>query len=649
MNVRRNRDAAQSASRSSSGRDTPLDIEKFEVVLSSPSGSASRTGSTAESRELQVPNPKDDGSRWEWLLDFGRNVGTGRVTDAIAGNREEDGIKSVSSVAEMDRSKVDLHAMADISGLELQTLRKQIVKETKRSRNLSRQLERLSKEKDALEKEIERMKDTRMLSREGKDPERVIEELQQELYHEKDVSSRLRLQLSKTRESNEELLLAVKDLDDMLKRKDEEKSRKVGPPRDEEGDIYSQMEQLALDYEILQQENHELSCRLEQSRLQEQLKMHFDCFSCGPVVYEVENQIETLEKELEKKSKELRDIASAKNEQEKRAERAENEMRKTRSKYATVATKLQEEFRVLTEQMVLTFKANEITATKAMTEASRMHSEKNRLEEMLEKANMEVSSIRDSYEMKLRENTDQIGRMKSEIDEKSAQVEDKNWDIVKMKSEITRLARENGKCERKEPVSAIKVLENKIERLEEKISSLRSMNDEKDLTIGNLRSQVHSVRAKGGETTISAQEHGMDKERPRKRAAKLKEVVKEISPSIRMAEKKTGSNQITALDRRKTTHRHNEAAKKERTVATSSSSYNTEWAAAESSTSGARESRLDEATHESANATEKNRSLEHELRGLQERYSEISLMLAEVEGERQQLAMTARCLAQEKQ
>lgn len=41
---------------------------------------------------------------------------------------------------------------------------------------------------------------------------------------------------------------------------------------------------------------------------------------------------------------------------------------------------------------------------------------------------------------------------------------------------------------------------------------------------------------------------------------------------------------------------------------------------------------------------EKNKSMESELKEMEERYSEISLKFAEVEGERQQLVMTVRNL-----
>jgi hypothetical protein len=45
-----------------------------------------------------------------------------------------------------------------------------------------------------------------------------------------------------------------------------------------------------------------------------------------------------------------------------------------------------------------------------------------------------------------------------------------------------------------------------------------------------------------------------------------------------------------------------------------------------------------------AQLKEKNKCMEIELKEMQERYSEISLKFAEVEGERQQLVMTVRNL-----
>lgn len=57
-----------------------------------------------------------------------------------------------------------------------------------------------------------------------------------------------------------------------------------------------------------------------------------------------------------------------------------------------------------------------------------------------------------------------------------------------------------------------------------------------------------------------------------------------------------------------------------------------------------RDGNLDHLIAELASLTERNKSMESELKEMQERYSEISLKFAEVEGERQQLVMTVRNL-----
>ena len=56
------------------------------------------------------------------------------------------------------------------------------------------------------------------------------------------------------------------------------------------------------------------------------------------------------------------------------------------------------------------------------------------------------------------------------------------------------------------------------------------------------------------------------------------------------------------------------------------------------------EGNLTELLTEMAQLKEKNKCMEIELKEMQERYSEISLKFAEVEGERQQLVMTVRNL-----
>ncbi|TYJ06585.1 hypothetical protein E1A91_A12G244100v1 [Gossypium mustelinum] len=460
---------------------------------------------------------------------------------------------------EMEKLKNEVIALSrqvDVSDLELQTLRKQIVKECKRGQDLSREVVTLKEERDALKLDCEKLKsfqkrtdDAKVKSRlqfEGGDPWVLVEEMRQELNYEKDMNYNLRLQLQKTQESNAELILAVQELEEILEAKTMEisnppnKSESNGnaeevraiisrndSDEDEEQraleqlvkehrgpketslleqkimDLYSeieiykrdkdeleaQMEQLALDYEILKQENHDISYKLEQSQLQEQLKMQYECSSSFANINELETQIEFLESELDKQSKEFSDsvatineleanvksleeeleklaqqsemdiesITRAKVEQEQRAIRAEQALRMTRWKNANTAERLQEEFKRLSIQMASTFDANEKLAAKALTEASELRSQKNQLEEQLEKAKEELQSVRKDYEAKLSNlsnqvssKSNQIELMLEEIDDKSKKLEQQkkleeevsgafSQDIFSLKAEIEKL------------------------------------------------------------------------------------------------------------------------------------------------------------------------------------------------------------------
>ncbi|GMH26594.1 hypothetical protein Nepgr_028437 [Nepenthes gracilis] len=280
--------------------------------------------------------------------------------------------------------KSDLVALArktEMTELELQTLRKQIVKESKRGQDLMREVAGLKEERDALKEECKQLKASQKWGDELKfrskvkfegDPWALLENISQELNYEKDLNSNLRVQLQKTQESNSELILAVRDLEQMLEQNNRgvsdlsietasanrTKEHEENFPRSESDDdeikeleeivkqhtdareahlleqqiidlcsdievyrrekdeLEMQLEQLALDYEILKQENHEKSYKLEQSQLQEQLKFQYECSSSYATVQELEMQIEKLEIQLKKQSQELSDFLAAKKELE---------------------------------------------------------------------------------------------------------------------------------------------------------------------------------------------------------------------------------------------------------------------------------------------------------------------------------------------
>ncbi|KAH7662949.1 F-actin binding protein regulates actin cytoskeletal organization protein [Dioscorea alata] len=141
---------------------------------------------------------------------------------------------------------ITLVRQLDISELELQTLRKQVVKESKRGQDHLREISSLKEERDTLRRECEELKnmqkrtinlnESQKMCFDGEDLRSMLEEIKEELSHEKKLNANLQLQLQKTKESNSELILAVRDLDELLEQKNRESSSvdnaKVGLSRE---------------------------------------------------------------------------------------------------------------------------------------------------------------------------------------------------------------------------------------------------------------------------------------------------------------------------------------------------------------------------------------------------------------------------------
>ncbi|KAB5564482.1 hypothetical protein DKX38_004536 [Salix brachista] len=388
-------DITMSSSESSSGLNTPRELGLRSNMLRDPiSFLSSQTQTPASHLSKANASAANYGEhrqqQWELSADFDHGTSTDDLINSSHGNLTRERSQQVSDL-EIEKLKAELVVLsrqADVSEMETQTLRKQIVKESKRGQDLSREILGLKGERDMLKSECEKLKafQKRMeeaksknkLQFEGGDPWVLLEEVRQERNYEKDLNSNLRLQLQKTQESNAELLLAVKDLDEMLEQKskgtsdfsnkarsyenaisrsetDDDEEQKaleelvkghkdaketylleqkimdlcseIEIYRRDRDELEMQMEQLALDYEILKQENHDMSYKLEQSQLQEQLKMQYEC-SLFPNINEQEDQFESLENELKKQSEENSDSLATINELETHIKSLEEELEK---------------------------------------------------------------------------------------------------------------------------------------------------------------------------------------------------------------------------------------------------------------------------------------------------------------------------------
>lgn len=599
-------DITLTSSESSSGLNTPRELGVRNNNIQQDS---SRFLSSLSHNSLPH-NPAVNSSmtvyeEWSGGSDHGISTDDSTHSSHDAHPRERSQQASDIEIEKLKADFVTLARQADISELELQTLRKQIVKESKRGQDLSREIVSLKEERDALKSFHRRMDDAKVRNRlqsEGGDLRSLVEEIRQELTYEKDLNANLRLQLQKTQESNTELLLAVRDLDEMVEEKNREilnLSSKMGSSEnaeelrgtllksetddDEEQkaleelvkehsnaketylleqkimDLYGeieiyrrdkdelemQMEQLALDYEILKQENHDMSYRLEQSQLQEQLKMQYECSSPSAAINELEATIESLENELKKQSNEfsgslatireleahinsleeelekqaqafetdLEALTRAKVEQEQRAIQAEQALRKTRWKNASTAERIQEEFKRLSVQMTSTFDANEQVAAKAIMKANELQLQKSQLEEMLQKVREETKSLKDYYEAQIHELSNQIDtkafqieQMVVEIDNKSKQLEYQKQHVKELrralseetemlKAEIKRLTEDNiylcEKTEQQEKLQAeLEQMTTSVKESEILLQSGNTNRIELESTIALLKKEV---------------------------------------------------------------------------------------------------------------------------------------------------------------
>ncbi|KAK4422632.1 hypothetical protein Salat_1845700 [Sesamum alatum] len=843
--------------RASSGSDVTMPSSESSSEIETPWELQIKSDDIHREQKFDMATPIFGEHRrsWEWLGSLALEAST----DDSSSTPREAFLRQQSEEAPdivIEKLKSELAASSrqvELSELELQTLRKQIVKESKRGQDLGREVVCLKEERDALKGECERFKAFQRRA-DGVDSRAIVEELRQELNHAKEMNVNLRIQLQKTQESNSELILAVQELDEMLEQKKSgekdvvEKSRESSATfrlddddvdDDEEQkaleelvkdhseskeadlleqqimdlqseiEIYKrdkdelemQMEQLALDYEITKQENHEMLYKLEQIQIQEQLKMHDEC-SSSDAANELETQMENMENELKRRSEEYVDslvaiselearaksleeelekqargfeadleaLTRSKVEQEQRAIRAEETLKKMRWKNANMAERLQDEFRKLSVQMQSTFEANEKLATKAMAEANELRLQKSHLEEMLRKTSEEHQSVEGHYQARLHELagqvvslTNQIEQMHSEIEDRNVQLEHErkraeethrllsneisalqeeiemhvaknkimledmgSKEILKREVEQMRLSVkemellvEQGNDERIELEKRVDFMKNEAEETHKELNQLRCLVDEKELMVESLQSELDSHRAQCAELKRSLSEDGQEKEKLRKQASQLRNDLKKREDAIKNMEKKIkdGSGRGTTLDVTKATSKTSKSLSnaskevaslketikflegqiklKETALETSANAYHekekdlhnrieelegrlevlnhssarfcvnevkkldaaVDEQARNSNEKSSTTSKIsnindcaalsmksNELSSEIALLKERNKSMEGELKEMQERYSEISLKFAEVEGEREQLVMKLRSL-----
>lgn len=318
----------------------------------------------------KVPSPadKEHQTRKPLTLDWSSSDDDDTINyvdtneNALSALRERDQEPPKSLVEQLNREIFALKRQAEVTDIELLSLRRQVVKETKRAQELTAQMVRLKEERDAFKRESEKIRSLqngengiecpKEMGTQSKKSRHRHNEVEEDLGHAKDFNRALRSQLRKTQDSNSELILVVRDLEEKLGKKEKELAnliRKMTSNRkpeefEDEGSEYElqveapssnrdskeymlqqqienlqgeledhlkensklqeHIKEVSQDCEIAKKKNDDLSSKFNQKQL-ELIKKERECTNNTRKVEELESQTARLEKVIQKQAEEF--------------------------------------------------------------------------------------------------------------------------------------------------------------------------------------------------------------------------------------------------------------------------------------------------------------------------------------------------------
>ena len=382
-------------------RNTQQDSRSKKNAIQSPTllsslRQNSMTKATVDT--TRVKNQAHKRSNTEWSLGSVSDGSFGDSGNSIEEHTSREKMHQLpnSSIERVRNENVMLMRKLEVTEMELQSLRKQVTKETIQGQNLSRQIICLTEERDALKTECKQLKflkkcndeteDSKTLKSEIKEAGIQLAATREELKQEKELRIDQQLQLQKTQDSNSDLVLAVRDLEEMIELKNRviadlsrtlESSESDGKvacdckrnndenpkvPKEliqgydnvKEVDMLKQeikdlngeiemhlknieelemhLEQLMSDNEILKQENEDISAEFERNKA-EYLRKQNEYSGSLAVIKELESEIERLEEKLRIQTEEFSESLISINELEGQIKRMERELEKQTREY----------------------------------------------------------------------------------------------------------------------------------------------------------------------------------------------------------------------------------------------------------------------------------------------------------------------------
>ncbi|KAK4280357.1 hypothetical protein QN277_011989 [Acacia crassicarpa] len=484
-------------------------------------------------------------SNTDWSLGSTSDGSLGDWTNSLEDNQKDKLRDHSDNASEKLKSEItSLKRQVEVSELELESLRRQVAKESSRGQSMSVQIISLREERDKWKTKCEQLesqrnsndepKTTKTRESEVKDVRLQLKATREELVYEKELNTNLQIRLQKTQNSNSELLLAVEELEAMLEQKNKEisdlssnrKSRnitnetvdttevdrlkkKIDHMNDEIDAYNKQNEELNKDiteltseYELLKKENLDISLRLKQEEA-EQIMLKNENSASLATIQKLDSQVEILEERIKQQGDEISESLVCINELESQVKSLEKELTMQAEKFedelnAMKCEKFEQEERAKqAEEALKKTRQNNAIASERFEEEYRMLS-------------VEMSS-------KIEESEKMTKRAVAEADELRQQNKLMEEMFQKCNQEL-RLITDQNESKHQELLNQIDLKEEEMEQMSEELESkskqleeAQRQRNEKDeafsVQIQTLRSEIKKLMAEENKLAKST-EHG---------------------------------------------------------------------------------------------------------------------------------------------
>ncbi|CAM6099992.1 unnamed protein product [Calypogeia fissa] len=327
----RERERDRGSHRSASSQDSNYIASSLPRAYARGSGTPTHNGPSTPNSNGQDAQGRSNG-RGEWASQRSRLTaenGSSRVSSSMTDLGGKDALQADLAAAETTIEELRLETVAAQRHnrklkIEIETLKQQVESHIRDGAENGIEMSTLAAERDRLKLELDQIKSSKLALQEREngegnarwrmeDAQGIIQELQEETRYQKEQNNNLSMQLRKTQDSNMELVLAIRDLEESLEQQKKESEELIIVNNELEDHLVSKQRD---SFAELEQEWHLRVSRLEEDKKvleAKVLSLEKAQYSAKPDdehVLKMEKMIEQLTRDvedLEKESKELAD------------------------------------------------------------------------------------------------------------------------------------------------------------------------------------------------------------------------------------------------------------------------------------------------------------------------------------------------------